>query len=70
MPYHGTFPYDKGNGYFGLQDASSEGTSGKAIDHIMLMGTGIKINVYSVLTDSISATTSDHCPHFADISLE
>jgi endonuclease/exonuclease/phosphatase family metal-dependent hydrolase len=69
-PYHGTFTYDKENGYYGLQSSLSEGTAEKAIDHIMLAGTGIKVNVYSVLTDRISATTSDHCPHYADISLK
>lgn len=66
-PYHGSFEYDVKNGYYDLQSAAVEGTSENAIDHIMTSGSGIKINRYSVLTDSISATTSDHCPHFVDV---
>ena len=45
-------------------------TAINAIDHIMIGGneSAVKVNGYSVAHDRVSATTSDHLPHFTDIT--
>jgi len=68
--YHGSYQYYTDRGYYELAVAASEGTAERAIDHIMTRGDGMIVHRYSVLVDRISATTSDHCPHFADITIK
>ena len=48
---------------------TAAGTAGDSIDHIMAIPNGATILQQYVMDDLLSATVSDHCPHFADVVL-
>ena len=69
MPYHGSYPYDKDFDLYDPVAGAAAGTSGGSIDHIMTAPNGATILQYRVMSDMLSATVSDHCPHFVDVNL-
>lgn len=68
-PYNTSIPYDSDIGMYPFASANPT-TAINAIDHIMIGGneSAVKVNGYSVAHDRVSATTSDHLPHFTDIT--
>lgn len=68
-PYHGSYPYDKDFDLYEPTQGAAAGTSGGSIDHIMTIPNGAQILQYRVMSGSLSATISDHCPHFVDVIL-
>lgn len=68
-PYNTSIPYDSDIGMYPFAYANPT-TAINAIDHIMIGGneSAVKVNGYSVAHDRVSATTSDHLPHFTDIT--
>ena len=69
MPYHGSYPYDNEFDLYEPAAGAAAGTISGSIDHIMTLANGATILQYRVLNDALSATVSDHCPHFADVKL-
>lgn len=72
-PYIGSFTdlYDPDLGIYELNTLTvAPGSSGYAIDHIMVQGEPetIVIDEYDVVTNRIACTSSDHLPHFIDVS--
>ena len=68
-PYHGSYPYDKDFDLYEPTLGAGGGTVSGSIDHIMTIPGGASILQYRVMNDALSATISDHCPHFADVIL-
>lgn len=68
-PYHGSYPYDKDFDLYDPVAGAAAGTSGGSIDHIMTVPNGAQILQYRVMSGKLSATISDHCPHFVDVDL-
>ncbi len=69
-PYHGSYKYDNNYDLYDLATPALPGTADDSIDHIMAIRGDAKILQYVVMTDPISTTISDHCPHFVDITLK
>jgi len=68
-PYHGSFSYDNNYGFHYLQTWIAYPV-GSAIDHLMTRGGSATIHCYTVVQDPISLTTSDHAPHYIDVTLQ
>lgn len=68
-PYHGSYPYDTDFDLYEPTSGAAAGTAGDSIDHIMTIANGAAILQQYVLDDPLSATVSDHCPHFVDVVL-
>jgi endonuclease/exonuclease/phosphatase family metal-dependent hydrolase len=68
-PYHGSYKYDSDFDLYEPTSGAAAGTAGDSIDHIMTIANGAAILQQYVLNDPLSATVSDHCPHFADVVL-
>lgn len=68
--YH-TVVYDKNYEVYLLPLAPSA-SAAEAIDHIMIGGNknAVTVDEYAVISDSITASTSDHAPHFIDVSFK
>ena len=69
MPYHGSYAYDNEFDLYEPTNGATAGTISGSIDHIMTLINGASVLQYRVMDDSLSATVSDHCPHFVDIKL-
>ncbi|MBQ7322094.1 MAG: endonuclease/exonuclease/phosphatase family protein [Clostridia bacterium] len=68
-PYHGSYAYDKEFDLYEPVPGAAAGTAGDSIDHIMTVPGGATILRQYVMDDMLSATVSDHCPHFVDVVL-
>ena len=68
-PYHGSYKYDSEFDLYEPTPGAAAGTAGDSIDHIMAIPNGATILQQYVMDDLLSATVSDHCPHFADVVL-
>lgn len=68
-PYHGSYKYDADFDLYDPTSGAAAGTAGDSIDHIMAIANGAAILQQYVLNDPLSATVSDHCPHFVDVVL-
>jgi endonuclease/exonuclease/phosphatase family metal-dependent hydrolase len=68
-PYHGSYKYDSDFDLYEPTSGAAAGTAGDSIDHIMTIANGAAILQQYVLNDPLSATVSDHCPHFVDVVL-
>lgn len=67
-PYHGSFAYNQELGVYPLQ--SSLPYKGElSIDHIMTRGAAAVFHCYAVVADPIALTSSDHAPHYTDLTL-
>ena len=69
--HHGGFNYDENYGIYNMPAATTSAPT-SAIDHIMLGGAKntVKVDEYAVCSDRLSSVTSDHCPHFVDITFQ
>ena len=67
-PYHGSYAYNEELEIYPLQSRLPYDSS-LAIDHIMTTGSAATVHCYNVLDDRLALTTSDHAPHFIDITL-
>lgn len=69
-PYsaHHAYPtYNRATGLYSML-YSLTGQVSAAIDHIMHSGKAVTIHSYTILSDPLSLTTSDHAPHYVDIT--
>lgn len=67
-PYHGSFSYNREMGIYPLQSQLPYGAE-YAIDHIMTRGAAATFHCYGVVSDPIALTSSDHAPHYTDLTL-
>lgn len=67
--YHGSFPYHAELGIYALQ-AVLPYDGAFAIDHIMTCGAAASVRCYAIASDPIALTTSDHAPHYIDLTLQ
>lgn len=67
-PYHGSFAYHAESGIYPLQSVLPYAAN-LAIDHIMTRGATATIHCYTVISDPIALTSSDHAPHYVDVTL-
>lgn len=67
-PHHGSFQYNTDHDLYPLQATTSKGWS-DAIDHITVSGVKPIIERYDIVNYSLANTASDHCAHFADVTL-
>lgn len=65
---HHAYPtYNKTTGLYTML-YSLTASVGNAIDHIMHSGEDVTIHSYKILSDPFSLTSSDHAPHYVDIT--
>ncbi|MBQ8849758.1 MAG: hypothetical protein IJ011_05470 [Clostridia bacterium] len=69
--HHNAYTYDESYGIF-LMPAAPSATAAQAIDHIMIGGNknAVTVDEYAVISDTLTASTSDHAPHFVDFSFK
>ncbi len=67
--YHGSFAYNEEFGIYPLQSKLPY-TGAQSIDHIMTCGAEATFHCYEIVSDSIALTSSDHAPHYTDITLK
>ena len=70
-PYHWGFDYLESENIFALPVANtSKFTATDCIDHAFLAGNklGATVDEYAIISSPIPSVTSDHSPHFVDIS--
>ena len=67
--FHNAYTYDSEYGIF-LMPAAPAASAADAIDHIMIGGNknAVTVDEYAVVSDTLTASTSDHAPHFVDFS--
>ncbi len=67
--HHNAYTYDENYGIF-LMPAAPSASVAAAIDHIMIGGNknAVKVDEYAVVSDTLTASTSDHAPQFVDFS--
>lgn len=69
--HHDAYTYDESYGIFLMPTAPSASVAA-AIDHIMIGGnkTAVTVDEYAVVSDTLTASTSDHAPQFIDVSFK
>ena len=69
--HHNAYTYDDKLGYYLLPGQVTSAAS-SAIDYIMMAGKmdAATVHCYEVIGDRLTALTSDHAPHFIDVTLK
>lgn len=69
--FHNAYTYDENYGIF-LMPAAPSASADAAIDHIMIGGNkdAVTVDEYAVISDTLTASTSDHAPQFVDFSFK